>query len=206
MTENRKTRENDSQKKTSNQSAMKKWAEVILFVLTIGLIGSLLYFFLLENSKSSNPLRGNLASITSSQVGLSIGDLSPSFTVKSLNGKVINSWEKKPKLLFFMATTCTTCKAEAPIIKKIQEVYGGKVKILTISIDTNDTQHDLEIWKEKRGGDWPHVLNDKLGMKFRVIQLSTIYILNQNNVITFKKVGKVNYSQLEDEVIKVINF
>lgn len=206
MTENRKTRENDSQKKTSNQSAMKKWAEVTLFVLVIGLMGSLLYFFLLANSKSSNPLRGNLASITSSQVGLSIGDLSPSFTVESLNGKVINSWEKKPKLLFFMATTCTICKAEAPIIKKIEEVYGDKIKILTISIDTNDTQHDLEIWKEKRGGDWPHVLSDKLGVKFRVIQLSTIYILNQNNVITFKKVGKVNYSQLEDEMIKVINF
>ncbi|MDD4637478.1 MAG: thioredoxin [Bacteroidales bacterium] len=45
--------------------------------------------------------------------------------------------ENRPVVVDFHATWCGPCKAQAPILKKIAEEFGERVRVIKIDVDRN---------------------------------------------------------------------
>ena len=56
-------------------------------------------------------------------------------TDATFEAEVLNS--DKPAIIDFWAEWCAPCRAIAPIIKELDENYGGQVKIVKMDIDAN---------------------------------------------------------------------
>lgn len=60
-------------------------------------------------------------------------NLIPSVSDRTFETEVLQS--QVPVLLDFTATWCGPCKALKPIIEKVAQTYGGKLKVVQLDID-----------------------------------------------------------------------
>ncbi|MFD1036937.1 TlpA family protein disulfide reductase [Virgibacillus byunsanensis] len=114
------------------------------------------------------------------------------FNVKSINGQTINLSEKKPTLIYFMATWCPTCVGLEKVFAQIHEQYGDKVQLLTVDVDPSiDTKEQLAQFQKKYGGNWPHVLdeNQEITKQFQVKQLEEVALINKKGEQVFQDVN-----------------
>lgn len=84
-------------------------------------------------------------------------------------------------VLFFMATWCTTCKAEAPMLAKTHDEFSAKgVRFYSLDFDASETAADLERWKAERAQPWPHGVDPGLAIQraFGVTSQSTVVLLD----------------------------
>ncbi len=107
-----------------------------------------------------------------------------SFTL--LNDKSHLLQKDKPLLIYFWATWCPTCKAQAPNIETISKKYN----VLTIAIKSgSDTE--IEEYLKSRNLNFK-VVNDADGIiakKFNVSVFPTTIIYNKDAIASFSDVG-----------------
>jgi len=96
--------------------------------------------------------------------GLTVGDVAPSFTVETLDGKKVSlaDYQGKAVLLYYWATWCKPCVASMPKLKEFQAELSKKYKgfaMISLSMDDAEARfqgfvkkHKLDHWPQARIG------------------------------------------------------
>lgn len=91
-----------------------------------------------------------------------VGATAPGFSLKDMNGKVINLADYKGRyvLLDFWASWCVPCRAEsAGLVKAYQKFKGKQLEIISVSSDTKDASWRKAINDDKL--EWIHICDFK---------------------------------------------
>ncbi|MBJ80824.1 MAG: hypothetical protein CMH60_05840 [Myxococcales bacterium] len=149
----------------------------------------------------------NAAFAVEMKAGFSEGDSVPNFTLKTVNGDVVdmkyaaldNYVGKSPKtpkkalLLSFFATYCDPCKKEMPFLSAVVKEYREKgLEALLVSIDKEEA--DIKIAKDlaaEHGVDFP-VLADRYNIvakRYGVSNLPCVYLINAGSKVDWVSVG-----------------
>src|SRR3989344_3400370 len=85
-------------------------------------------------------------------IGTRIGETPPDFTIVSTEGKGIRlkelADEKKPVIIYFMATWCPYCAEDYETLSKIYKDYENEVLFVSIDLDLNENVLDLAQYKK----------------------------------------------------------
>ncbi|MDP7041009.1 MAG: redoxin domain-containing protein [Myxococcota bacterium] len=141
------------------------------------------------------------------EAGFSAGDSAPNFTLKTVNGDVVDlkyaaldryvgkdpKEPKKALLLSFFATYCDPCKKEMPFLATLVKEYRAKgLEAFLVSIDKKE--EDIKIAKDlaaEHGVDFP-VLADRYNIvakRYGVNNLPCVYLINAGSQIDWVSIG-----------------
>src|SRR3989338_7613496 len=125
---------------------MKKNLPVILIISVIIASGCT---STAQNTYTSDSLPEGVPSAGEHPVGNAAGDRAPDFTLTTTDGRTIKLSEltaqRKPVVLYFMATWCPYCKEE---YKEIEQVFPGSgVEFISVSLDIKETAGVLENYR-----------------------------------------------------------
>ena len=121
---------------------------LLLFIVVIGTLS-----FTLSNKVTKSTEKASIAT----------GKISPQFSYKDNNGKLVNLEDLKGNYIYIdiWATWCKPCKEEMPILEKIKDVYTENIKFVSISVDY---RKDIDKWKKQIADNNPkgiHLMTDK---------------------------------------------
>jgi len=137
--------------------------------------------------------------------GTTVGQVAPPFSVADVDGQLTSRSEDRPTVLFFMAAWCASCASEERALAQLYRAFGDQVDIISIDIDErSDTPEDVRGFQRRFGGPWPHVLNAKLALAWRVKYLDTTLILNKDSVISYRDERATDYGTLERAIKSVL--
>src|SRR3989344_5062915 len=121
-----------------------------------------LLIFLVSCTSQNNESTDNLELKTKSEnqelnqvqvIGTRIGEIPPDFTVVSTEGKAVRlselMKEKKPIIVYFMATWCPYCAEDYATLSKIYRNYEDNLTFISISLDLSEDLLKLKEYKKK---------------------------------------------------------
>ena len=129
-------------------------------------------------------------------IGTGIGQMPPDFSVVSSDGKSIVLSrlleEKKPVIVYFMATWCPYCAEDYETLSKIYKDYENEVIFVSIDLDLNENVLDLAQYKKKypnlHGMPFAEV-NERVLADYGVTKTTTKYAIARNGTILYKTIG-----------------
>ncbi len=138
-------------------------------------------------------------------------DTLPEFTVKDSNGTALHSQDLSGKvtLLTFFVTTCGDCKRELPKIDSVWNVLKTNPVFRLVPISRGEAAETVETFWKEQGFTMPFYLDpDKeVFSLFANHTVPRLYLVNQQNVITWMAVEKTDLSagQLVEKVEQMID-
>jgi len=120
-----------------------------------------------------------------------VGGADFSLTTVSGENYSLSSSRGKVVLINFMATSCPICRSQMPELKKVWDAYGGKVVMVSISVDPySDTDEVLRSYASSYGANWIWA-RDVVGATadYKVSGTPTTFILDQGGQVRYKHVG-----------------
>ena len=126
----------------------------------------------------------------------------PDFTLTDTDGKSfkLNDFRGKVVILDFMATWCGPCKELIDTLKSISETHP-EVVIISIDIDTMETNQKLKEFKEECEANWIFALDTKaVSVKYDIVGIPKTVIINPKGELAFEHVGALSYSELSQKV------
>ena len=131
---------------------------------------------------------------------LSVGDTSPTFFLRTINGadfflsdhvgeprnKFAKQSRKKVVILSFFATWCKPCIKELPELQSISGNYSNDI-LLTILIDVNEKRDEVNKFLESLDIRLPTLLDryGKVSEGYNIISLPTLLLIDSEGVIRF---------------------
>ncbi len=105
-----------------------------------------------------------------------------------------------------MAAWCTSCKQEENNLKRVREIFGDDVRLISIDMDPDrDSMEDLRQFKTRYGGEWVHAMGTReLVRTYRLTSLDTTYIVDRNGVSTYKDSDVTSVARFESEFEKLV--
>jgi thiol-disulfide isomerase/thioredoxin len=120
-----------------------------------------------------------------------------SFTVKDLNGTVVNMEQLKGKVIFLnlWATWCGPCRVEMPSIEALyNSVDKDKVAFVMLSLDTQENFNKVVKYIDDKEYSFPvYVIDKGLTKQLQVPSIPTTFIIGKDGSIKRKEVGAANY-------------
>ena len=143
---------------------------------------------------------------------LQVGDIPYDFTVVTTEAKVVRLNDfiqnKKPVIVYFMATWCPWCAKDYAALSKVYRNYEDKVSILSISLDLGEDLATLKEYKKK----YQELKNtmfapgqNEILVNYRVTRTTTKYAIDRNGKIIYIGAGAFDEEQwkkLLDELSK----
>jgi thiol-disulfide isomerase/thioredoxin len=128
-----------------NWSALNYFGLYVLNRRTVPLDSIRRMFSYFSENLRKSPDGLSIDSALERKVNLSISSFAPVFSFKSVGGTTysMSSFRGKPVLLCFWASWCGPCVKNIPMLKEIQRKYGGKLEMISVSIDRSEVK-----WKE----------------------------------------------------------
>ncbi len=129
-----------------------------------------------------------------------IGRPAPDFTVSNVDRTLsLHNYRGQVVVLNFWATWCPPCIEEMPSLMRMQDDIGGKVAILAVSTDENETAYrqflsDRHI-RLLTVRDGSQASNHAYG----TIHFPETYVIDKHNVIRRKFIGPVTWTKPEIE-------
>ncbi|MDE1925412.1 MAG: TlpA family protein disulfide reductase [Patescibacteria group bacterium] len=141
-------------------------------------------------------------------VSLAVGELAPSFTVQSIDGKSFSLAEHKgkPVIIFGMFGGCGECIPTGETLNKIQKDYAAKgVSVLAIDILNGEPLSTLEQYRDYIKADFPLVVySDSVVRAYNLTAPEITYVIDANGNIADINLSALNYQQYKDELDKII--
>lgn len=137
------------------------------------------------------------------QVGTGLGEYAPNFNLTSVEGEKFNLKEYRGQvvILDFMATWCGPCKLEMEHLKNVHSSYSkNEIKIISIDVSPNEGDKQIKNFKEEYEAGWIFASGPKVGLEYKVTGIPTLYIINAEGKIVYKKVGLIDSSKLSKKI------
>lgn len=129
------------------------------------------------------------------------GEAMPEFTLKDASGKTLelSSLRGQPTLVNLWATWCAPCVVELPTLDRLVDVKEGKLRVVTISQDTNGTEKIEAFIKERGGENLEPWLDDNgdLGIKLKVQTLPTTILYDSQGREVWRFLGSKVWTNVE---------
>ncbi|MBU4189385.1 MAG: redoxin domain-containing protein [Candidatus Thermoplasmatota archaeon] len=132
------------------------------------------------------------------------GKKAPDFTLTDTGGNKfsLSDYKGKVVVLDFMATWCSGCKAIMDDLKEVHNKYPDVV-IISIDVDSTETNEELEEFKNNYNADWAFAIDTAgVGEKYSVVGIPKTVIINPSGEIAFTHVGEISASELSTEIEK----
>lgn len=169
---------------------MKKFLPLILFVVLAGFLYTGLG---LDPKKLPSPL---------------IGKAFPNLQVEDFNTAEIYAVEDKLQgkisLVNVWASWCVTCRAEHEMLMHIAKTNSLQI----LGINYKDTKKDGNIFLTRLGNPYDLIVFDqlgKLGLELGVYATPETFIIDQQGIIRFKRVGELTLRIWERQILPLIS-
>lgn len=142
-------------------------------------------------------------------VGIGIGNIAPSFTLKDLDGNEVSLGDYKGKkiLLNFWASWCPPCRAEMPDMESFYQNYKDKgyVVIAVNAASTEKNSLDAPDFVKKNDLTFPVLVDEKgsINARYNVMSLPTSYFIDSDGVIRNKVIGAMSEEHMVKEMRKL---
>ncbi len=169
---------------------MKKFLPLILFIVLVGF----LYVGLgLDPKKLPSPL---------------IGKAFPNLQVEDFNTAEIyavqDKLQGKISLVNVWASWCVTCRAEHEMLMQIAETNSLQM----LGVNYKDTKKDGNIFLTRLGNPYDLIVFDqsgKLGLELGVYATPETFIIDQQGIIRFKRIGELTPRIWWEQITPLIN-
>jgi peroxiredoxin len=121
----------------------------------------------------------------------------PDFEIMGLDSITISQEKFKDKILIvsFFATWCPPCRKELPHMNEVYHEYKDDPDVEIIVVSTDQDKFLVPPFIEKNGFDFPVYYADGLNKAFGVKGIPTLFVVDKQGMIRYKKVG---YSEGEE--------
>jgi len=128
-----------------------------------------------------------------------IGSKAPAFSLPSLtNGSVttLKSFESKPTVLNFWASTCEICTQEMPAFQQVDSDFAGRVNF--VGADVADPNQKAQSFARSLGVRYSLVADaqGQVAADYRVDGLPVIFILSPGGAIVARHIGALDHDEL----------
>jgi len=123
--------------------------------------------------------------------GPAVGSPAPVVTVNDLDGQSVDLGQwigKRPVLLEFWATWCTSCAALEPTVRAAQAAYGAQVEFVGINITVGDPRDSVRAWVERNRPPWRTLYDDEGASQRAYDVAATSY------VVIIDRTGRIAYT------------
>lgn len=141
------------------------------------------------------------------EVGTEEEKQAPNFDLYTVNGKNFSLEGQRGKIAIidFMALWCKPCREEFSHLKEIRDQFPQeKVEIISIDIDPRESENMIKKAKLALGASWNFAKEPSVGTKYKVTNIPTIYIVDQEGIISYKKVGVAPSSKISNKIKKIL--
>lgn len=181
---------------------MKKIQSVMLFGIILTLITiSTTFTVLAENPNTLKPkIDPNIITRGTPALLFTVEDVLTNtiFSFESFKGKVV--------VLDFFSTPYELCEDSISELKKAKAKYSSDdLEIVSIDVDLNDTETDIEHFASDFGISWKMV-SDTLGINtyYQLITIPTFYVIDQDQYIYQAIFGLYNYDELDRFILELL--
>lgn len=178
----------------SADSAAPSSGAARLVAVTVGvvLVGLILVLFMSDDSTSP----------TSSAL---LDKVVPPLEGNTLDDGVvdIDDYRGEWVLLNFFASWCIPCVQEHPELIEFSERHAdGSASV--ISVTMGDTEEDARAFFEKRGGDWPVIIDAEFAPAvFGVLAVPETFLIAPSGVVVAKWVGQITANAIDSEIARL---
>lgn len=140
---------------------------------------------------------------TAAKVGFKIGESTPDFELRSLDGRTarLSNLRGKPVLLNFWATWCAPCRVEMPWLVELDQQYRPQgVQIIGVSLDDPDAEQDVAKFIAQVGVHYTILIGDSSvadtygGVRF----MPQSFFIDRDGKITKTSLGLTDKHDLEE--------
>lgn len=181
---------------------MKKIQSVMLFGIILTLITiSTTFTVLAENPNTLKPkIDPNIITRGTPALLFTVEDVLTNtiFSFESFKGKVV--------VLDFFSTPYELCEDSISELKKAKAKYSSDdLEIVSIDVDLNDTETDIEHFASDFGISWKMV-SDTLGINtyYQLITIPTFYVIDQDQYIYQAIFGLYNFDELDGFILELL--
>lgn len=180
----------------------------------------LLLIFIISCTNQSSETSNNLELKSKSEnqelnqvqvIGTRIGEIPPDFTVVSTEGKVIRlndlMKEKKPIIIYFMATWCPYCAEDYATLSGFYKNYEDNLTFISISLDLSEDLLELKEYKNK----YPELRSmifapgqNQILIDYGITKTTSKYVIDKNGTIVFRSIGVADEKQWRELFDRVI--
>jgi len=135
------------------------------------------------------------------------GGLAIDFTLTDIDGNAfsLSDFRDKVVILDFFARYCTPCRTEMSHLKTVQDEFGSRLVIVSISVWVDDTDENLRQFRDEYDITWIVARDtENLRQKYDVTKLPALFIIDQEGYIGYYHVGLTESSVLEEEVNELL--
>lgn len=137
-----------------------------------------------------------------------VGQKAPDFSLTSIDGEEFKLSDNFGKVIVLdiMRTTCPACIEEMEHLRGIYNRYSTEdVMIITIDIESSDSNGDLMVFKSQHGDNWTFARDiDGVANKYKVSYIPTMVIIDRNGIIRYWGAGELSEHRLSQEIDELI--
>jgi len=135
------------------------------------------------------------------------GEQLPDFTLTDIDGNTfsLSDFRGKVVVLDFFARYCPPCRTEMSHLKAVQDEFGSRLVIVSISVWIDDTDENLRQFRDEFDITWI-VARDTEGLrqKYDVTELPVLFIIDHEGYEQHRHVGLTDKSILQEEISEII--
>ncbi|MCC5914432.1 MAG: TlpA family protein disulfide reductase [Balneolaceae bacterium] len=138
-------------------------------------------------------------------------DSAPDFEVTTIDGEIISLEQSladgKPVVVYFMASWCSTCARNWPVISEVYPEYEDQLTFVAVSIDPTDSEDVIRQLSADRDFKFPATEGKpQLMLDFGVTGQATTVGVDRDGNIVFKKPGQaISASEYRDLFTGLLN-
>lgn len=137
-----------------------------------------------------------------------VGEKALDFKLKDIDGTEFRLSDNFGKVIILdiMTTTCPACIEEMKHLKALSGRYSSEdVMIITISVDSGDSNSDLSAFKTTHKANWTFARDtDSVADKYNVRYTPTVVIIDKEGIIRYYHEGESSGQKLSREIDKLI--
>jgi len=135
------------------------------------------------------------------------GPIALDFELVTVDGKVmrLSDLKGKPVLLDLMATWCSACRQEMPMLNDTYNAHKDKIYFLSIGMDWFENDSQLRAFKDQYKVKWTFALY-RAGAAYGAFYVSaypTTILLDKDQRIVFRSEGEISQQDLDAALEKV---
>lgn len=198
------------------QKSIKK-RKINFFVIFIMLAIVIFFAIVIYKFSSQDKLESKYSSVTQDlnqvqAIGTRVGLAPPDFTAITTEGKSIRLQDfveqKKPVIVYFMATWCPWCAKDYTALSKVYGNYEDNITFISISLDLSEDFLKLREYRKK----YPELQKmifaqgqEKILADYGITKTTTKYAIGKNGTIAFHTIGAFEEEEWKIFLDKLIN-